>query len=98
MEFKAFAKINLALKITGLLPGGYHSLDMINLPINLFDVVDITVFGNDSLTEILCPSMPELKPESNLCYKATELLRLKFGFKENVRVKIEKNVFILNTI
>lgn len=38
---KAHAKINLALKITGKLLDGYHSLDMVTVPINIFDTVSL---------------------------------------------------------
>lgn len=92
MEIKAFAKINLALKITGILPGGFHSLEMVNLPLDLFDLIDIDVYGHDSLTEVFCPAMPDLKPQSNLCFKAVDCLREKYGFNDNVKISITKNI------
>ena len=41
MIIKSFAKINLSLKITGRREDGYHDLQMVNLPIELHDVIEL---------------------------------------------------------
>ena len=39
-------KINIALKVVGTRENGYHDLDMIMVPIGLYDVIDIEGQGN----------------------------------------------------
>ena len=43
---KAYAKINLALNIKGILEDGYHEIDTVILPINLHDTLEISIFPN----------------------------------------------------
>ena len=42
MKLKAYAKINLGLKVKGKDEKGYHLLDMVMLPISLCDNIEIT--------------------------------------------------------
>ncbi len=41
MRLKAYAKINLFLKVKGVLDNGYHDLEMVNVPIDLFDSIHV---------------------------------------------------------
>ena len=40
MKFKAYAKINLGLKVIRKRVDNYHDLEMVMAPINLFDVLE----------------------------------------------------------
>lgn len=40
-DIKAFAKINLSLNVTGRYPDGYHALDMVTVPVNIFDTIKL---------------------------------------------------------
>ena len=51
MELKAYAKINLGLKILDKTSDGYHVLDMVMLPISLYDNIKITK-RNDELIKV----------------------------------------------
>lgn len=42
MKIKAHAKVNLFLQVKGKLENGYHNLEMVNTPIDLFDSIQIT--------------------------------------------------------
>ena len=42
MKVKAYAKINLCLNVVGKMDNGYHELNMIMAPIDLFDTIDIS--------------------------------------------------------
>ena len=39
---KAYAKVNLSLKVVNLLPNNYHTLEAVNVKIDLFDEIKIT--------------------------------------------------------
>ena len=48
IELRAHAKLNLSLKITGLLENGYHTLESVMVPLDLHDKVrdrSFTVIG-----------------------------------------------------
>lgn len=90
--YKSPAKINILLKVTGILPGGFHSLEMINFPLSLYDDISIFIDGNESHTTVVCDALPDLPMEKNICYKAIELLRSRYGFDANIMVTITKNI------
>ena len=50
MKIKAHAKVNLFLQIKGKLENGYHDLEMVNVPIDLFDSIQITESNQKSFT------------------------------------------------
>ena len=50
MKLKAYAKINLSLDVRGKREDGYHELDMIMVPIDLYDLVDIELATEDRFT------------------------------------------------
>ena len=55
MEIKAYAKVNLALKIVGIDPiDGYHKLEMVNVPISLCDDIFIEIDNSLSDHRITC--------------------------------------------
>lgn len=69
MKLKAYAKLNLALDITGKRPDGYHELDTIMQSISLFDTVTI------EKADIISVHMnKDVAPEkNNTAYKAADL-------------------------
>lgn len=88
---RSYAKLNLTLDVTGLLPGGYHSVR---------GIMQSTDFG-DQLT--ICPEGDRWQAESNLKYlptgganlavRAAELFREATGKgPEGGLIRIEKNI------
>ena len=47
---KAYAKVNLSLKIVNILPNNYHLLEAINVKIALADLIDITKAESTKVT------------------------------------------------
>lgn len=91
MDIKSHAKINLSLKILGTLPNGYHELDMVNIPLELHDVIEINkIYGND--TYITCDDLRLMGLKANLCKKAVDALRNECKFKENFLIHIHKEI------
>ena len=89
MKIRAYAKINLGLNVLYKRDDGYHELDMINAPINFYD-------------ELFIEKSPEMsfdatmdyvkKNKDNSILKAIELLRAKYGFKDNFKIMLNKNI------
>ena len=90
MELKAYAKINLGLKILDKTSDGYHILDMIMLPISLCDNIKITK-RNDSISVVKVINNFPL-PEENSITKSIKLMQEKYGFNNGFDVEIEKNI------
>lgn len=92
----AYAKINLFLDITGVLPSGYHSLNNIMQQTDLHDNVAVS-FERDAenFFEITCndPLIP--CDERNIAYKAAKLFLTESGKRGRVAVDIEKNIPIM---
>lgn len=86
MMIKANAKINIYLKVLGKNENGYHDLDSLMVPINLCDILYIEESYEDKIIGMDIPM------ESNLIYKAIELIRKTYNIKKKVSVKIEKNI------
>lgn len=59
MIIRSYAKINLSLKITGQREeDGYHLLELVNLPIDLFDTIEVQKV--DSWSSFVTTDDPDL--------------------------------------
>ena len=68
---KAYGKINVSLDIVGKREDGYHLLDMIMVPVDIYDTLEMvrseeTAFSSNT-------SLPY--DSGNLIYKAVELMK-----------------------
>ena len=92
MLVKSYAKINLSLKITGNRDDGYHFLEMINLPIDLYDTIEISRIpaSMGSYVTLDDPNLSQL--QENLGTRALNMMREAFGFKDNFNIKIHKEI------
>ena len=90
MELKAYAKINLGLKVLDKTNDGYHLLDMVMLPISLCDNIKITK-RNDEISNVKVTNNFIL-PEENSITKSIKLMQEKYGFTTGFDVEIEKNI------
>lgn len=86
LKDKAYAKINLSLNISKVREDGYHELEMVNLPLDFYDTVylcespDLEVISNVNL------------PENNTLIRAVEEARKEFGFRQNFRIVVQKEI------
>jgi 4-diphosphocytidyl-2-C-methyl-D-erythritol kinase len=86
----AQAKINLALRVFGKGPDGYHSIETVFLRLELGDDIEIrTTSGARSLR---CFEMRDKRPEENLAYRAAELFANETGWPKGFEIEIVKNV------
>ncbi len=90
LVIEAPAKINLTLDIKGKRADGYHELETVMHQINLLDRIFLQLGG----TGIRLSSNSALIPddETNLAFKAAQLLYKKFALKEGLQIFIEKNI------
>lgn len=90
---KSPAKINLYLEIVGRATNGYHLLDSLMVPIDIFDV--ITLEKSDQLQlEIKGENAAVLQVnwQKNIIIKAINLLAEKFYLTPNIKITLEKNI------
>lgn len=83
----AYAKVNLALAITGRRPDGYHELQSVMQSIGLHD--RITVSMTESGIECSCGS---LSGSENLAYRAAQLYLEGLKQRKGIYINIEKNI------
>jgi 4-diphosphocytidyl-2-C-methyl-D-erythritol kinase len=88
---RAFAKINLGLRIGALREDGFHELLTVYQTIGLHDVVRVSL-GRGSGIEIRCSDPRVPKDESNTCYRIIEKAMRALNAKGQVVVDIEKRL------
>ena len=89
IKLKAFGKINLCLDVLGLRPDGYHEVRMIMQTVGVHDRL-LMELRQDS--EIVIETNLAYLPtgESNLVYRAIDMLRQEFGISQGVYVNLQK--------
>lgn len=88
---KAYAKINLGLRILGKRKDGYHEVSMIMQSVGLSDEITITE-GNG--IEISTNVEGLSCGKDNLAYKAAALLAEKYNIVPNVHIILNKSIFM----
>lgn len=88
---KAYAKINLGLDVTGVLPNGYHEVKMIMQRVGICDELTFLKREDD---QIVITTNNKTLPldEGNLIYKAILLIRQLTGNAFGVDVHLEKHI------
>lgn len=89
MKEKAYAKINLCLDVKGRREDGYHELEMIMVPIDFYDILEIYPAEKTTLT-----NNREFIPANNknTVIKAIEVLRSKYGFDTQFECRLQKSI------
>lgn len=89
-ERKAYAKINLGLDVTGVLPNGYHQVKMVMQTVGIYDVL---TFERTESGITLTTDSDELAADGdNLICKAARLMFKKYGILGGVRIHLQKNI------
>ena len=83
------AKLNLALDVVGLLPNGYHDLDMTMQAITLYERI---VLRRSSGLTLTLPGSPVAANDSNTAIKAAVAFFQYTGLLAGVDITIDKNV------
>ena len=92
---KAYAKINLALDVTGRRADGYHLVNMIMQTVDIADTLTFErIEGATKRIELMTDkSASELSTDKdNLIYKAAKLLYDTYSITDSVRIRLTKNI------
>lgn len=87
---KAPAKINFTLDITGKLPNGYHTVDMVMQAVSLYDTVSAEPRKAGITLACSCNSIP--CNSSNTAWKAAEYFFEYTGIKSGASIYIDKQI------
>ncbi len=89
MKTKAYAKINLYLDVVRKRPDGYHDLQMVMIPIDLFDVLEINI-AEDTVME--CDKAYIPVDDRNTVIKAYHLMKKSFAIQDHHHIRLVKNI------
>ena len=89
MKQRAYAKINLCLDVVRRREDGYHELEMIMAPINLYDTLDFQ-FSDEMKLKSNVRYLPI--DQRNTIIKAIEIMREEFGFTQNFEITLQKHI------
>lgn len=90
MTVRAYAKINLGLRILRKRPDGYHDIETIFHQIDSYDTIELTRTAGDIALQSNSATLPT--DSANLCVKAAQLLQDISHVKEGVRISLTKNI------
>ena len=95
MIVKAYGKLNLVLNVKPKQGDEtYHEIESLMIPISLHDCIEITRLKEGGNTYVTCDSFELAGEQFNIVTKVIQLLRQKYGFKDQFRVVIYKRIFI----
>lgn len=89
MKLKAYAKINLRLKVLNKRENGYHDLEMINARINLFDEIEVI----KNATNALVFENTYLNPKKDsLIMQLVEYMQEEYKISDRLKIIVTKNI------
>lgn len=88
--FRAPAKVNLTLRILGRRPDGFHELESLVVPIDLYDEFQVEAFAGGPVLE--CDAAELATDESNLVVRAARALGEAAGRSPDVCVRLKKRI------
>jgi 4-diphosphocytidyl-2-C-methyl-D-erythritol kinase len=92
LRLRAFAKVNLSLRVLGKRPDNYHELRTIFQTISLHDSIDLVVTPGSNLEISMTCNDPALVVNENLVIRAIKVMTPELGFEGHVSVHLEKRI------
>ena len=92
MFVKAFAKINLFLDVISKRDDGYHNLNMVMLPLELHDSIEIETSPILSDSFITTDHVDLQISKFNLINKTVKEMKNRYGLKQNFIIKVHKEI------
>jgi 4-diphosphocytidyl-2-C-methyl-D-erythritol kinase len=90
LQLRSYAKINWALDVLGRRDDGYHEVQTIYQTISLYDTIRIA--GASSGIAISCDDHRVPRDDTNLAYKAAQMLRDEAGVTGGTVIQIQKRI------
>jgi 4-diphosphocytidyl-2-C-methyl-D-erythritol kinase len=95
MQYRAPAKLNLFLHVTGRRPDGFHDLQTAFQLVGLYDTLDIEATHDDRIRREPAPSDPllaQLSDDEDLTVRAAQLLQQQSGTRLGARIYVQKQI------
>ncbi len=92
LRLRAFAKINLGLKILGLRADGYHALQTVYQTLALADRLTVELSKSRGEISVECDDPRVPAGSSNLVHQACELWRQARRYRGGIRIRLEKKI------
>ena len=92
IQVRAFAKINVGLKILGKRPDGYHEIRTVYQTVGLADRLQAGLSPRRKGIRLECDCAELSTGRDNLVYRAAELWRRARGFKGGITLRLEKKI------
>jgi 4-diphosphocytidyl-2-C-methyl-D-erythritol kinase len=89
ITLKAWAKINIGLKILGKREDGFHNIETTLATINLSDLITLDEVESGIILEA---ENLGVKKEENLCFRAAELFNSRYGITKGAKIRLVKNI------
>jgi len=91
LKTRAYAKVNLLLKVLGVRKDGYHDLQMLMHTISLFDELTITRSKSGVVVK-LKNSVEDINQEENIVYKIAQFMVKKYCLPGGLKIILKKNI------
>ncbi len=85
MRIQANAKLNLFLNIVGKAENNYHLLEMVTVPLTLFDTINIEDSTVDSIEY-------DKEIQGDVLLKTINRIKSEFGIKKSVKLRVSKQI------
>lgn len=92
MYVKAFAKINVYLDVLDKRDDGYHQLDMVMLPVELHDVIEIEYRPYLTDSFIICDRVENSETKYDLIHQTLTSFKKKFNLSQNFNITVHKEI------
>ena len=89
ISLKAWAKINIGLKIIDKRDDGFHNIETTLSTINLSDFISIEEVESGIVIDT---KGLDVAPEENLCYRAADIFKTRFHVADGIRISLIKNI------
>ena len=91
LSLRAYAKVNLYLRVLGRREDGYHELDTVFQSVGLYDEIDIELAPDPGISlEVSSDEAPS--GPRNLVWQAAESFRERWASELGVRLRLEKRI------
>ena len=92
MYVKAFAKINIYLDVLNKKDDGYHNLDMVMLPLELHDTIEIEYLPYLRDTYIVCDRVEDSETKYDLIHQTLDAFQKKFDLNNHMNITVHKEI------
>jgi len=89
LHVRSFAKINLALAVTGRRPDGYHNIETVFQTIDLSDELELR---NSAEISLSCEGLPDVSEKDNIVWKAAFALAERTGERRGAAITLRKKI------